>query len=385
MYGNTDRDKFEIIRLNTDGTTDKTFGTNGAVTISFTTGSDETYDQAYSVAIQTDGKIVVAGVSDGFTNDGYSNRFAVARLLRNGALDNTFGNHGKVVTQIVKNTSSNFGGGRAVTIQGNGKILVAGDYYDADNIAKGAVVRYLADGSLDYKYGNKGKVLLPNTSHSLYHHATAIAMQPNRKVIVGGYVASDSYDANAKFELTSLNTDGTPDAGFGSDGIVTATFGKSSTQQSVAYGVAVQSDGKIVEAGYTSTGYSEPRKMAVARFLSAGPAITTTTETPIAYSNTSPVNLTLSNNIADTKIPAADLKVYPNPVANMATAAFVAKGKYTLQLTDMSGKTLMLKTGTANEGLTTVSLNMSRYAAGRYILVLTDDQHHNQTFTISKQ
>lgn len=69
----------------------------------------------------------------------------------------------------------------------------------------------------------------------------------------------------------------------------------------------------------------------------------------------------------------------------MATAAFVAKGKYTLQLTDMSGKTLMLKTGTANEGLTTVSLNMSRYAAGRYILVLTDDQHHNQTFTISKQ
>ena len=98
------------------GDLDTTFGTGGKVTTDFSGGTD----QAFAVALQTDGKIVVAGEA----KTGYSREdFALARYHPNGTLDTTFGTGGKVTTDFAGDTDQVF----AVALQPDGKIVVAGE------------------------------------------------------------------------------------------------------------------------------------------------------------------------------------------------------------------------------------------------------------------
>ena len=128
------------------GNLDPTFGTGGKVTTSLgSLGSG-----GYSVAVQTDGKIVVAGYSFGSNYD-----FALVRYTASGALDAGFGTGGKVITPIGSNDT-----GYSVALQSDGKIVVFGKSSNGSNYGS-ALVRYTASGALDVGFGTGGKVTTP--------------------------------------------------------------------------------------------------------------------------------------------------------------------------------------------------------------------------------
>jgi uncharacterized delta-60 repeat protein len=145
---------FGAVRYLGNGSLDTTFGTNGSVQTAFT----NFINQPNSLAIQPDGKIVVAGTAS--SADGTVSEFAVARFNTNGTLDTTFGTGGKVTTNFVGVMQGGVSNpANAVLIQPDGKILVGGGASQCGKcIHKTALARYHTDGSLDATFGNGGMV-----------------------------------------------------------------------------------------------------------------------------------------------------------------------------------------------------------------------------------
>lgn len=158
--------------------------------------------------------------------------FALARYNTNGSLDNSFGNNGIIITAI-----GNDDYGRAVAIQADGKIVVTG--YSQGRIA---VIRYTTNGSLDASFGNNGIVL---TTVGTYDQANAVVIQPDGKIVVGGYTEIGSHNI---FMVVRYNTNGGLDASFDSDGIATTPIGTTDDQ---GYALGLQTNGKIILAGYS--------------------------------------------------------------------------------------------------------------------------------------
>jgi uncharacterized delta-60 repeat protein len=210
-----------------DSSLDGTFGAGGEVT----TAVSSTFAQAFAVAIQPDGKIVAAGSS----YNGSNRDIAVARYSADGSLDPGFGTAGIVTTQI----GSGDDDGRAVAIQQDGKIVVAGSSDQSTNVDF-AVVRYNADGSLDPGFGSAG---FATTAIVGGADALSVALQPDGKIVAAGTtVGPDSIAA-----LVRYNADGSADASFGTAGIVTTNV----AGRGIALSVAIQPDGKIIAAGYS--------------------------------------------------------------------------------------------------------------------------------------
>jgi len=216
---------FALARYNTDGSLDTTFGTGGIV---LTPIGDSAY--ASGVAIQSDGKIVVAGSS----HNGNTSRFALARYNTNGSLDTSFGMGGIVVTPI----GNYYQGASAVAIQADGKIVAAGAYEIVDFDAGFALVRYNTDGSLDTSFGSGGIVTTAGGGSNLASFSD-VAIQPDGKIVAVGY---DLYGVSFKFILARYNTNGSLDTTFGMGGKVLTLVGGDGA-------VAIQSDGKIVVTG----------------------------------------------------------------------------------------------------------------------------------------
>jgi uncharacterized delta-60 repeat protein len=222
--------RFALVRYEADGTLDTTFGGDGKVTTNFTAWDDF----ANGVAIQADGKIVAAGAAQAFT------RFALARYNRNGTLDTTFGGDGKVTTAF------RFGGGaEAVALQPDGRIVAAGA---AGEFGPFVVVRYTSRGKLDATFGGDGTVTTNMGQGE--ESATAVTIQPNGKIVVAGYTDvphefGDTFGPG-RFALARYRANGALDSGFGGDGKVKTRFRAGGA---LAMGVAIQADGKIVAAG----------------------------------------------------------------------------------------------------------------------------------------
>jgi uncharacterized delta-60 repeat protein len=301
---------FALARYDTDGTLDAAFGSGGKVMTDF----GGLFDQATAVALQSDKKIVVAGLTD--QGQGNANDLAVARYNTDGSLDTSFGSGGKqvldlsgdddVVTAIAIQSDgkiliagvtgrnggrdfllarlnvdgtldttglaplgwvrTDFAGGadvaKSVAIQGDGKIVLAG-YSDQGSNATGAdfaLARYNTDGSPDATFGAGGKMTSDFGSSDDY--IEAISIQPNDgKLVVAGH---SSVGPTADFAFARYNTDGRLDATFGSGGRFTADM---AGDQDYAYALALQTDGKIVAAGYSAGGNSD---FAVMRLTAAG-------------------------------------------------------------------------------------------------------------------
>ena len=250
---------FSVARYNPDGSRDVSFGDNGRATTTF--GSE--YALAIGIAIQLDGKIVVAGYV--CPCDDWGNAaFAVARFNPDGSLDLSFDGDGKVTTAIGGRTT-----GYSVTVQPDNKIIVAGWSWEAappyvkDHFA---VARYNPDGSLDTTFGGDGTVTT-SICANCNDEAFSVAVQPDGKIVaVGGGFDGTS---NSKFEAVRYNANGSLDTTFDSDGIVTTSFGVGQ----VANAVAIQGDGKIVFGGVV-LGPSSP-EFALARYNSNGSLDTT--------------------------------------------------------------------------------------------------------------
>ncbi|MFN9917280.1 MAG: delta-60 repeat domain-containing protein, partial [Pirellulaceae bacterium] len=187
---------FALVRYNADGSLDNSFGTGGRVTTAI--GTD--HDLGYSVTVQPDGKIVLGGSATiGSTTD-----FALVRYNADGSLDNSFGTGGMVTTAI--GTGNDFG--NSVTLQPDGKIVVGGWASNGSN-NDFALVRYNADGSLDTSFGTGGRVTTAIGTGT--DHGRSVTVQPDGKIVVAGVARIGSTD---DFALVRYNADGSLDARF---------------------------------------------------------------------------------------------------------------------------------------------------------------------------
>jgi uncharacterized delta-60 repeat protein len=204
----TDRD-FGLARYNPDGSPDTTFDADGIITTDF--GNRD--DLASAIALQADGKIIAAG----HAHTGTDVDFALARYNADGSLDTTFDLDGKVTTSV--SPYDDYGGD--IVLQPDGKILMTGFISSPVNINGFVLVRYNPDGSLDRTFGDEG---MTGNDFNCPASGQALTLQPDGKIIVAGSTCgTDSTD----FGLARYNSDGSPDTTFDQDGIVTTDFGNS--------------------------------------------------------------------------------------------------------------------------------------------------------------
>jgi len=220
-------DDFLLLRLNSDGSLDTTFGSDGIVTTNMSG-----YDTAADLALQSDGKIVLAGSvydPNAFTSD-----YAVARYNSDGSLDTTFDGDGRVTTLL-----GGFSRASSVAIQTDGKIVVGGVDESSSAVA---IVRYNTDGSLDSDFGTDG-IVTTTLGFGVQPPAVA-AIQADNKIVA---VATAQGMMGPVWAAVRYNTDGSLDTGFDSDGV--AEFAIADTQDLYVRSIAIQTDGKIVAGG----------------------------------------------------------------------------------------------------------------------------------------
>lgn len=236
--------KIALARYTITGSLDSTFGNKGVLTTSI-----GNHSRGNDTIVQPDGKIIVAGDSDG------SGQWAITliRYTITGSLDSTFGNSG-IVTTPVGNDSF----GRAVAILPNNKILVAGDS------SVGIVVaRYTITGSLDSTFGNSGIATAPFPAYN-----SGMIIQPDGKIIVAG-------GSQNAFALARFQPIGNLDSGFGNSGIITTAIGIDAGGSDVASHL----NGKIVIAGASSNTGSY--MFTLARYLGNTPNLPPHTYLPL--------------------------------------------------------------------------------------------------------
>jgi uncharacterized delta-60 repeat protein len=282
---------FALARYNPDGSLDPSFGTGGQVTTDF--GG---CDVISALVLQPDGKIVAAGV----TYSPYSDDFALARYNPDGSLDASFGGGGKVITDFGGSDGASalalqadgkivavghggqsaalvaryrtdgsldasfdgdgkeailfgpYGWATDVTIQGDGKILVAGFGTYAFVFA---LARLNIDGSLDPTFDGDGKV---TSSLAGDTRQTSVALQADGKIVVAG---SNYHNYDASFAVARYDSQGALDPTFGGSGWVLTDFGRpedvgvlcpparSDCSEDIVSDVVIQPDGKILVAG----------------------------------------------------------------------------------------------------------------------------------------
>ncbi|WP_344960203.1 hypothetical protein, partial [Zobellella aerophila] len=315
-------DDITLVRYNSDGSLDRSFGTDGVVTTGIsvddggnTLANEEAGDdRGYSVAVQADGKILVAGVSRTSDTNG---DIAVVRYNSDGSLDTSFGSDGAVVIgldganvaypvnmvlqsdgkallsvsvpgaiTLVRLTDSGsldsgFGDGGVVSttaggdsanisglaLQSDGKILVTGSLYTVANGPFSGrellVVRFLEDGSLDASFGGGDGISRLFASFSA--STAGLALQSDGKILVTSVRQVFSGGLTAHNDLVRLNSDGTLDTGFGTGGAADISMlGWSQFKD-----VAVQADGSILVAGNKNVS-GNGVDFALMRFTGAG-------------------------------------------------------------------------------------------------------------------
>ena len=255
----------DLVRYNSDGSLDTTFGTNGIVTNSGLAGGSD-------LAIQPDGKILVIGGSGGLHDN-----IKVARFNGNGSPDTTFGTNGIAMPYYIGPECENCSAsGHSIALGPGGKILAAGD------VSYGNYIDYLLvslnkDGSEDSAYSQHA---------GQFDDLTAMAIQPDGKIILAGNAEPNDFSRyccdSLAFERDYYATDPSdglePDPSFGTNGVVIPSFGNVGF---IDYSAAIQSNGKIVavgeydcqtgNTGCTANGY----KFSLARFNNDGSLDTT--------------------------------------------------------------------------------------------------------------
>jgi uncharacterized delta-60 repeat protein len=217
------------------GDLDTTFSVDGMQTTDFFVDSDG----AQGVAIQADGKIVAAGFASNGAND---LDFALARYNSNGTLDGNFDADGRVTTDFQNDSDQIVG----IAIQPDGKIVVAGAVVTASGEQDVAVARYNTDGSPDTSFSGNGRVTTDIRGDDA---ALAVTLQADGKIVVAGFSYITAPES-ANFALVRYNSNGTLDVTFDGDGVVLTDF---NNDEDAAFDVVLQADNKILAAGMVGT------------------------------------------------------------------------------------------------------------------------------------
>jgi len=234
----------DLVRLNSDGSFDDSFGSSGFVTLNMLPGL---------FVLQSDGKIVLLGQTVGNANTPGTSE--MQRFNSNGTLDTTFGKAG---------TAALVSGGSAIALQSNGKFLVT----SSAAFAAANVARYNSNGSLDTSFGISGQTAVLS--------GPGIALQSDGRIITAGSITTKTAVAGntAGFGLMRLNSNGTLDSNFGSRGGVVSVFPGDPT--ATAFPLLIQSNADIVAGGSAGNTAAVPTtSFALARYLSTGQLDTT--------------------------------------------------------------------------------------------------------------
>lgn len=229
---------FTLVRYNSNGSLDTSFGTQGVVTTS--SGGLGGLAEVRGIVLQGDGRIVVAGSA----NLGSNTNIGIARYNANGTLDSSFSGDG-IVTTDLGTTGADFA--RAVALQSDGGIVVAGPKgYVNSGTSSAFIARYTSFGNLDPAFGSGGTVTISVGSVT---YLTSMAVQSNGSIVAAGWSGAD--DDHADMLVTRVDTNGALDSTFDGDGIRTVDF---FGVRDKAQGMVLQQNGQIVVAG----GISEP-------------------------------------------------------------------------------------------------------------------------------
>lgn len=223
--------QFAFWRLTPTGMNDTAFGNQGKMTVSVGTQDSE----VRAMAQQPDSSVVAVGSASNGTNFD----FAAVRLLSNSSLDGSFGTGGKAVVPVGTEDDRATG----LALLGDGKIILGG-YSDNGANHDMAAVRLLSNGTPDSSYGTGGKSLVDFSGHE--DEANTVSLQHDGKVILAGKSGTPS-----QFAITRLLDDGSIDTGFGSSGRVLVSH---SSDPANIFASAIQGDGRILVAGYSSFG-----------------------------------------------------------------------------------------------------------------------------------
>ncbi|MFP5436550.1 MAG: T9SS type A sorting domain-containing protein [Bacteroidia bacterium] len=244
------RDDFTTVRYQGNGTLDPTFGNGGILTQSF----DSTNDESTILLLQPDNKLLAIGTKRNRTPNNYSYKdIVLSRYTTDGGPDTAFGTGGKVVSAYGYNVNTV----KNAVLLPDGKIMLMNSYYNnyVDNTNHYELIRYTADGVLDSTFGTNGKVVVDAESNQMFS-------LPDGKIIL----VSMAYDTqnNATIVVRRYNSNGTPDTGFGINGMASTP--------GTPFGLpcaALQADGKIV-AGYNGMAENGAIGFTVKRFNADG-------------------------------------------------------------------------------------------------------------------
>ncbi len=283
----------QVRRYLANGVLDSTFGVQGSALIHRNT------DELITLALQTDGKILLAGIS----GSGSNYDVLTARLHADGRIDSTFAADG--ISLIALDTRIDVP--RQIQQLPDGKVLIVGNYR---NNATGRfdlfMIRLEANGQPDPTFGNSGvvKYNLGNGTNGLY----AALQEADGSYLGAGY---DYKDDAYRTTLFHFLADGSLDSGFGDGGAVIFEI----AEESEAKAMELTADGDVIIAGYAVTNGNYD-------FLVAQFKDTTLTSTSI------------------TKLLLPDLKLYPNPIAAVATLSLTLDRPLTMdiQLLDPQGR-----------------------------------------------
>lgn len=226
---------FVLIRYEPDGSLDASFGQDGVVLTDLTAG----WDSAFAIAIQDDGRILAAGRASGARG-----RFGLARYAPDGTLDPDFGRDGAVFTNFSRRDDA----ARDVTVQPNGRIVVAGYAgYSSARKARFALARYLPDGSLDPTFRGNGKVTT-RFSEGL-DLALGVAVHDRRIVAAGHAGGTTASPRDHRFAMARYRLNGRLDRAFGEGGRTIVNF---TAGDDWANDVAIRADGRVIAAGRSS-------------------------------------------------------------------------------------------------------------------------------------
>jgi uncharacterized delta-60 repeat protein len=229
---------FVVARFMSDGTLDGTFdGVGFAVTSFLQSGpGGELFDQCNAVAVQADGMIVSAGLTD----ENGPPHVALTRHTASGQPDSLFGSGGKIDINAAQ-TANGSSEARAVLVQPDGKIVVAGYAFGPGN-SELLIMRLNSDGTPDNTFGTGGITRTPvGTGEDI---ANAMVRQPDGKIVIAG--STIVADGRRDFVVARYMTNGVLDPSFGTGGLVTTPVGPS---DDIAYALTLMPWGRLVAAG----------------------------------------------------------------------------------------------------------------------------------------
>lgn len=379
---------FAVIRLLENGSPDPSFGNNGLALVEIGTSSDVIYD----IEIQTDGKIVGVGV----TNVGINNDLALIRLNTDGSLDNTFSFDGKVTTTVEDDDYP-----RAVAIGPNGSITLAGFSQVGVGDHIGLLARYNSDGTLDDSFGVNGIVLedFGTGDDELFD----VVIDGSGKILTCGRTGNSSA---SDFLLAKFNSDGSMDNSFSFDGQVKVDF---EGDYDHAYAMIVQPDSRILIGGYADDGSDVAHAMARFKadgsldntFGTSGKAfnqigtlgairdITLQTDLKIVtcgYAEETSYDFIIARYTSGMNVGIGDVDtyigstlVYPNPVLDKSLTIeyeLTEPREVQINLFEMGGKRVasLQPSSSKTAGTHTEQLNLPKLATGQYVLRLSTNQ-----------